>query len=206
MTHGMAQIFITKNNLMAQKKSLDLAKLGYDLMDRKRNILVREMMSLAQKAATIQKDISAAYVQAYDALEKAFITLGDCTVYAECIPVDDSVSLKLRSVMGVELPEISIEKSGQHNYYGLNETNSQLDEAYIQFDRVKYLTVELAQVESNVMRLADAIKKTQKRTNALSNIMIPKFTSTIKFISDALDEKEREDFSRLKVIKRQKTE
>lgn len=202
----MAQIFITKNNLMAQKKSLDLAKLGYDLMDRKRNILVREMMSLAQKAATIQKDISAAYVQAYDALEKAFITLGDCTVYAECIPVDDSVSMKLRSVMGVELPEISIEKTDRYNYYGLNETNSQLDEAYIQFDRVKYLTVELAQVESNVMRLADAIKKTQKRTNALSNIMIPKFTSTIKFISDALDEKEREDFSRLKVIKRQKTE
>lgn len=202
----MAQIFITKNNLMAQKKSLDLAKLGYDLMDRKRNILVREMMSLAQKAATIQKDISAAYVQAYDALEKAFITLGDCTVYAECIPVDDSVSMKLRSVMGVELPEISIEETDRHNYYGLNETNSQLDEAYIQFDRVKYLTVELAQVESNVMRLADAIKKTQKRTNALSNIMIPKFTSTIKFISDALDEKEREDFSRLKVIKRQKTE
>lgn len=206
MTHGMAQIFITKNNLMAQKKSLDLAKLGYDLMDRKRNILVREMMSLAQKAATIQKDISAAYVQAYDALEKAFITLGDCTVYAECIPVDDSVSLKLRSVMGVELPEISIEETERHNYYGLNETNSQLDEAYIQFDRVKYLTVELAQTESNVMRLADAIKKTQKRTNALSNIMIPKFTSTIKFISDALDEKEREDFSRLKVIKRQKSE
>ncbi len=206
MAHGMAQIFITKNNLMAQKKSLDLAKLGYDLMDRKRNILVREMMSLAQKAATIQKDISAAYVQAYDALEKAFITLGDCTVYAECIPVDDSVSMKLRSVMGVELPEISIEKTDRYNYYGLNETNSQLDEAYIQFDRVKYLTVELAQVESNVMRLADAIKKTQKRTNALSNIMIPKFTSTIKFISDALDEKEREDFSRLKVIKRQKTE
>ena len=206
MAHGMAQIFITKNNLMAQKKSLDLAKLGYDLMDRKRNILVREMMSLAQKAATIQKDISAAYVQAYDALEKAFITLGDCTVYAECIPVDDSVSMKLRSVMGVELPEISIEKTDRHNSYGLNETNSQLDEAYIQFDRVKYLTVELAQVESNVMRLADAIKKTQKRTNALSNIMIPKFTSTIKFISDALDEKEREDFSRLKVIKRQKTE
>ena len=199
MAHGMAQIFITKNNLMAQKKSLDLAKLGYDLMDRKRNILVREMMSLAQKAATIQKDISAAYVQAYDALEKAFITLGDCTVYAECIPVDDSVSMKLRSVMGVELPEISIEKTDRYNYYGLNE-------AYIQFDRVKYLTVELAQVESNVMRLADAIKKTQKRTNALSNIMIPKFTSTIKFISDALDEKEREDFSRLKVIKRQKTE
>ncbi|MGN1479240.1 MAG: V-type ATP synthase subunit D [Acutalibacteraceae bacterium] len=195
---------MTKNNLMAQKKSLELAKLGYDLMDRKRNILVREMMTLVEQASTIQKDIDAAYVQAYSALERAFVTLGDCMGYARCVPVDDSVELKVRSVMGVELPEISIKKETPHIYYGMNETNSQLDEAYIQFNRVKYLTVELAQVESNVMRLADAIRKTQKRTNALSNIMIPKFTSTIKFISDALDEKEREDFTRLKVIKRRK--
>ncbi len=200
----MAQIFITKNNLMAQKKSLELAKTGYDLMDKKRNILVREMLTLADKASTIQKDIETAYVQAYSALEKATVTLGDCSVYAECVPVENSVKMRLRSVMGVEIPEISIESNTPHLYYGMNETNSQLDEALLQFERVKALTVELAQIESGVMRLADAIKKTQKRANALSNVMIPKFTSTIKFISDALDEKEREDFTRLKVIKRQK--
>ncbi len=200
----MAQIFITKNNLMAQKKSLELARLGYDLMDRKRNILVREMMSLAEKASTIQKDIDSAYVQAYSALEKAFVTLGDCSVYAECVPVDNSVKMSMRTVMGVELPELSLTEKTPGIYYGMNETNSQLDEAYIQFEKVKALTVKLAEIEISVMRLADAIKKTQKRTNALSNIMIPRFTETIKFISDALDEKEREDFSRLKVIKRQK--
>lgn len=202
----MAQIFITKNNLTAQKKSLELAKMGYDLMDKKRNILVHEMMNLADKASTVQSDIDAAYVQAYSALEKAFITLGDCSVFAECIPVDNSIQMKTRTVMGVEIPEITIEKKTPAIYYGMNETNSQLDEAYFQFERVKQLTVELAQIQSSVMRLADAIKKTQKRTNALSNIMIPKFTETIKFISDALDEKEREDFSRLKVIKKQKSE
>ncbi len=198
----MTQIFITKNNLMAQKKSLELAKSGYDLMDKKRNILMREMLALANKASTIQKDIQTAYVQAYAALEKATVTLGDCTIFAESVPVDESVSLQLRSVMGVELPEVSISKRLPHIFYGMNKTNSQLDEALIQFEKVKALTVELAQTESSVMRLALAIKKTQKRTNALNNIMIPKFTSTIKFISDALDEKEREDFTRLKVIKR----
>lgn len=199
-----AQIFITKNNLISQKKSLELAKLGYDLMDRKKNILVREMMALVENASTIQKEVDAAYAEAYSALEKAFVTLGDCMGYARCVPIDDSVEIKLKAVMGVELPEIAIKSEAPHIYYGMNETNSQLDEAYIQFNRAKELTVELAQVESNVMRLADAIKKTQKRTNALNNIMIPKFTSTIKFISDALDEKEREDFTRLKVIKRRK--
>ena len=46
--------------------------------------------------------------------------------------------------------------------------------------------------------------KTQKRANALKNIMIPRFEETVKFISDALDEKDREEFSRLKVIKKKK--
>ena len=66
------------------------------------------------------------------------------------------------------------------------------------------MTAELAEVENSVYRLADSIKKTQKRANALKNIMIPRFEETVKFITDALDEKDREEFSRLKVIKRQK--
>lgn len=81
-----------------------------------------------------------------------------------------------------------------------------LDEAYLRFAEVKQLTAELAEVENSVYRLADAIKKTQKRANALKNIMIPRFEETVKFITNALEEKEREDFSRLKVIKKQKTE
>jgi V/A-type H+-transporting ATPase subunit D len=199
-----SQVFPTKNNLMATKKSLALAKLGYDLMDRKRNILVREMMSLIGKSSTIQSDISSAYAQAYSSLQQAHLTMGSCQESANCVPIDNSLHISVRSVMGVELPTITIGNEDQSFYYGLNATNSLLDEAYIKFDEVKRLTVQLAEIESNVFRLADAIKKTQKRTNALSNIMIPKFTSTVKFISDALDEKEREDFSRLKVIKRQK--
>ena len=80
-----------------------------------------------------------------------------------------------------------------------------LDEAYLKFIEVKKLTANLAEIENSVYRLADAIKKTQKRANALKNIMIPRFEKTVKFITDALDEKDREEFSRLKVIKRNKT-
>ena len=75
----------------------------------------------------------------------------------------------------------------------------------MKFNRVKELTAELAEVENSVYRLADNVKKTQKRANALKNIMIPRFEETVKFITDALEEKDREEFSRLKVIKRQKT-
>ena len=66
------------------------------------------------------------------------------------------------------------------------------------------LTVVLAEVENSVYRLANTIRKTQKRANALKNISIPRFEKTIKFISESLEEKEREEFSRQKVIKNQK--
>lgn len=199
-----SKVFPTKNNLMATKKSLELAKLGYDLMDKKRNILIREIMTVTDRAATIQSEINTAYAKAYYALEQAQISIGNCSAFADCIPVEDRLSMTVRSVMGVELPQIQLEKREKNFYYGLNSSNSLLDEAYRSFEEVKTLTVQLAEIESTAIRLADAIKKTQKRTNALSNVMIPKFTSTVKFISDALDEKEREDFSRLKVIKQQK--
>ena len=201
----MAQVFPTKSNLMAQKRSLALASQGYDLMDRKRNILVREMMQLIDRAAVIQDEIATAYSTAYKALQRANITLGVVGEFAKkTVPVETGLKLDYRSVMGVELPIVEMEESAPGLYYGLDSTNSQLDDVYLKFCEVKRLTVELAEVESSVYRLAVAIQKTQKRANALNNIMIPQFTATIKYITEVLEEKEREDFSRLKVIKKQR--
>lgn len=196
----------TKGNLMNTKKSLALARNGYELLDRKRNILIREMMTLIDQANAIQSEIDGAYEQAYIALQTANITNGFCEEISNAVPVEDGLKLDFRSVMGVEIPVLTLEKSEAQDYihYGTRTTNSAVDKAYILFTEVKELTVELAEIENSVYRLADAIKKTQKRANALKNIMIPRFEETVKFITDALDEKDREEFSRLKVIKRNK--
>ena len=195
----------TKGNLMAVKKSLALARVGYELLDKKRNILIREMMALIDRASEIQGTIDSSFAEAYIALQKANITLGFCDELSKTIPVDDSVKMDSRSIMGVEIPILSIDKPDEHElHYGLSHTNARFDEAVALFMRAKYLTVELAEIENSVYRLAVAIKQTQKRANALKNIMIPKFEGDVKFITDALDEKDREEFSRLKVIKKQK--
>ena len=198
----------TKGNLMNFKKSLALARNGYELLDKKRNILVREMMTLIDRAAEIQDKIDVTYSKAYLALQKANITLGYINDLAKTVPTDNSLKLSYRSVMGVEIPIVTIDESPEEKglFYGLGSTNEDFDEAYMCFREVKRLTADLAEVENSVYRLADAIKKTQKRANALKNIMIPRFEETVKFITDALDEKDREEFSRLKVIKAQKTD
>ena len=77
----------TKGNLMTTKKSLELAKVGFDLLDRKRNILIREMMTLIDRAAEIQDKIDITYSRAYQALQKANTTLGICEeLFLKTIP------------------------------------------------------------------------------------------------------------------------
>lgn len=200
-----AQVFPTKGNLLDTKRSLDLATLGYDLLDRKRNILIREMMPLIDKANIIQSKIDVTFSEAYLALQRANISLGICDEISVTVPVENGISISYRSVMGVEIPTVSMNDSTPRVYYGFESSNSLLDEAYVKFDKVKRLTIDLAEVENNVYRLANAIKKTQKRANALRNIIIPRFNDTIKYIADYLEEKDREEFSRLKVIKKHKS-
>lgn len=195
------QVFPTKGNLIATKKSNDLAHMGYELMDRKRNILTREMMSLLDDVKLLRDKITITYEKAYYALQQANMSLGVISDLVEAVPVDTGIHISYRSVMGVEIPKIQYDKQEYKLTYGLDHANSKLDYAYRCFYKVKEMTVILAEVENSVYRLANAIRKAQKRANALKNIVIPDFEHNIKFITDALEEKEREEFSRQKVIK-----
>ena len=202
----------TKGNLMMAQNTLRLSKQGYEMLDKKRNILIREMMALIEKAKHIEENIEKVFAEAYLALEWANIDMGISNVeyMAHSITVEDRINIHLRGVMGVELPVVNIlrdEESAAEELrpaYSFFHTSSALDEAVIKFRRVKELVLELAEVENSVYRLAVSIKKTQKRANALQNITIPKYTEIAKEISSALEEKDREEHSRLKVIKRNK--
>ena len=198
--------FPTKGNLIAAKNSLALARQGYDLMDKKRNILVREMMDLVDQASTIQTEIDTTFRAAYEALQQANIEMGIHMVQdiAKTVPVENTVKIKTRSIMGTEIPLVEYDKSGNVPTYAYYSTKMSLDEAKAAFERVKELSIKLSMIENSAIRLASNIKKTQKRANALKNITIPKFEALTKDISNALEEKEREEFTRLNVIKRMK--
>ncbi|MCD7809170.1 MAG: V-type ATP synthase subunit D [Erysipelotrichaceae bacterium] len=198
------QVFPTKGNLMAQKKSLELAYLGYDLMDKKRNVLIKEMMNLLDDVKDIRDEITVSYERAYYALQEANVSMGIISDIAEAIPIDEGISVTYRTVMGVEIPKVTYERTPIRYGYGFEHANSKVDYAYQCFYHVKELTVKLAEIENAVYRLANAIRKTQKRANALENVSIPEFEKNIKFINETLEEKEREEFTRQKVIKAQK--
>jgi len=201
----VAQIFATKGNLIAAKRSLELSKSGYDLLDKKRSILIREMMELLERSKQLRDKIDTIYTAAYDSLRIANIKLGTITELARAVPIDDGVSISYRSVMGVDIPALEYDEPPRKMFYGFRGSNSQLDKAYHSFCEVKRMTILLTEMENSAFRLARAIIKTQRRANALKNVSIPNLEATIKLITDVLEEKEREEFSRLKVIKRQKS-
>lgn len=196
----------TKGNLILANNTLALSRTGYELLDKKRNILIREMMNLIETAKEIQSEIESTFHDAYSALQTANVEMGIEMVekIGLAVDVEDSVEVKFRSVMGVEIPVITMDEPPLKPSYGMGHTTSSLDEAVLKFIAVKRMTRRLAQIEISVYRIADSVKKTQKRANALKNIMIPRYEAETKYIQNALEEKEREEFSRLKVIKSQK--
>lgn len=199
-------LFPTKGNLIVAKNTLNLCRQGYDLLDKKRNILVREMMNLVEKAKNIQDQILVEFAEAYKALQDANVSMGISLVeqIGYAIPEETGVQIRDQSVMGVEIPIITLDSPEMQPRYGFRMTNAPLDIARLKFERVKHLTAELAEIENAVYRLAINIRKTVKRTNALKNIMIPKYEDITATITNVLEEKDREEFSRLKVIKRVK--
>lgn len=199
--------FPTKGNLILAKNSLKLAHMGYDLMDKKRNILIRELMGMIDEAKDIQTQIDVTFREAYKALQVANMEIGinNVQTFSYTVPVEDSIRIKTRSIMGVEIPLVESDPSGEVPTYAFYNTKESLDVARLSFEKVKELTLKLSMIENSAYRLAAAIKKTQKRANALKNITIPHYMQLSKDISDALEEKEREEFTRLKVIKQRKT-
>ena len=199
--------FPTKGNLMLAKNSLALAHQGYDLMDKKRNILLKELMSLIDEAKDIQEEIDQTFTKAYACLQRANIEHGISKVreLAFTVPIEDSIRIQTRSIMGTEIPHVKYDAKQNDLTYSFSTTRESIDIAREAFREVKDLTIKLSMVENAAYRLATNIKKTQKRANALKNITIPMYSNLVYTISNALEEKERAEFTRLKVIKRMKS-
>ncbi len=200
------KVAYTKANLIKSKSLLDFSHKGFELLDKKRNVLIREMMQLIDDAKRVEAELGALYSKAYQAIEYLNITMGAdaAFAFAEAVELESDFKIRQRSVMGVEIPEIIFQEQELEPSYGFFRSNPSLDIAIQSFQKVKYLNYQLAELESGIFKLAEEIKKTQKRANSLEKIQIPKFTKQVKEISSALEEKEREDFFRLKRVKAKK--
>lgn len=194
----------TRSNLLRIRQDLRFAREGYEILDRKREVLTTELIRLAHDAEAVQQKVWALLTEAYQALDRAKLTMGEDRVEWAALAVNETVDvqLKFRGIMGVPLPSIHAKGGPPATSYSLGDTSVRLDEAVSDFDSVLKGVPELAEMVTSVWRLAAELRKTQRRVNALQYIFIPEYEETVAFIVGALEEREREETFRLKRLKK----
>jgi V/A-type H+-transporting ATPase subunit D len=193
----------TRSNLIRVKKELQFAREGYEILDRKREVLTTELVRVAHEAEVHQQEIWKLLTSAYRALEKAQLTLGSDHVEWAALAANKTVDvhLKFRGIMGVAIPVIEATGEPHEMLYSLGDTNAALDEASAMFREVLVRIPEMSMLVTTVWRLAGELRKTQRRVNALQYIFIPNYEATVAFIVSSLEEREREEIFRLKWLK-----
>ncbi len=204
----MLKKLATKSRLNELKGSAATAQMGMELMEKKRIILVRELMALIERAKELQKRIDETFATAYASMRIAEIALGaPAESTSESVMVDNDLKFRYRNVMGVELVSVTNERNDLNEPpYGLGGTNGDMDTALFKFREVKRLVTELAETENSIFRLAQSIRQAQKRKNALANIVLPEMQAEMRHITAVLEEHDREDYIRRKLVKGRQSE
>ena len=193
----------TKRNLILARQRLRLAYKGYDLLDKKRQVLANEFILAQERSKDIRENLNTALIKANNTLRAALMEMGLIAVQSICdyIPKSASVTIFSRSIMGVVLPLVNSEHIKHTLHYPLYGTTMAFDEAVLAWEAARDFIIAWGAIENAIYRLNMQIKKTQKRANALGNIVIPKYESRIKYIQEQLEERERDELSRLKLVK-----
>jgi V/A-type H+-transporting ATPase subunit D len=197
----------TRMELLKLKQREKLAVKGHSLLKEKRNALIMEFFNILERVKGSRDEVTVKLQEAYQDLTAAQVMMGDLSVKKAAISVTESVDVDIdsRSVMGVVVPVIESEISQRtivERGYGFMDTSVKLDEAAKKFEESIQLIIELGEIEKTIMLLASEIESTKRRVNALEHIIIPRLENTVKYIEMRLEEMERENFVRLKMIKK----
>lgn len=203
----MSSILPTKSNLLKLKKTIALSKQGQELLEKKKYILLKEKEKYDSEKKKIEQEYKLQKDEAFKLLQNANVDLGinNVSIIAYNIEIDNEIDIKYKTVMGVEIPEIAYNYDSKPNInFGLLDTTISVDEAIIAFKKLKILLVNLTKLEIIIKRLNNAIEKVQKRSDSLKDIIIPNYEKDEKNIQEILEERDREEFTRMKMIKKSK--
>ncbi|QTX31725.1 V-type ATP synthase subunit D [Aminithiophilus ramosus] len=192
----------TRGNYMRLARSRRLAGRGRDLLEQKRRILMMELTRQRERARGLLEEAARLFSQAYRDLQRANLAQGIDVVeeLAEAVPLEEGITVRLRSVLGVEVPEVDAIEVRPRPVYSFWATSGALDRAGRSFREALALTARLAEMESGLFRLAGQVRKTNRRVNSLEKVALPALDRALRGIAEALEEGEREDFVRMKRV------
>ena len=203
MSKILAGTKTTRMELLRLKNRMRLAERGHDLLKEKRDSLIMEFFNAIAEIKEARQTVESTLSEAFSSLTQAKMVMGPSRVieFAYASKVQTDISIATRSMMGVRVPVMSVEQHVPELPYSLPDSSARLDTMSIKFREALKSLTRLAEIESTVKRLALEIERTKRRVSALETIVIPRLDATARFVRLALEEREREDFIRLKMIR-----
>lgn len=194
----------TKIELLKYKRSSQVATMVQKILDDKRKVLLKNIEEMIDEASKARGGIWDPLQDIYRSVNEAYLALGTSTVdtVAESTPPIMRVDVTVRRVVDVKIPTLSVtEENTGLLPYGFADTNSSIDRGAKQIKELLPSICKAAEYENSIFSLAKALEKTQKLLNALENVIIPQYQQRIRFILATLEEREREEFAKLKKVK-----
>ena len=193
----------TKSNLLVMKEKLQVSKNGYDLLEQKRELLVQELMNLVEKVKMLEDDIDRATKEAYPAFKQMLMANGSDQIrrISHSVHYEFGMQEKKFAIGGMSFSSLDVQLPKRELFYSYQGTFATTDNVIEKFFTLLSLITQMASIRTIVWHLADEVKRTQRRVNALDKIVIPESEETKKYIENVLEEKERENIFVLKALK-----
>jgi V/A-type H+-transporting ATPase subunit D len=204
MSEVIPGIHPTRMELLALRKRRNIAERGRDLLREKLDALMIEFFESVRNISALRERSHALLEEAYALFIETQMIHGSAKLEQLSIGVEDRFDLEAetRNVIGVTLPHMQLKVSPLKSApYNLLATSARLDDATMKMAETLKAIAELSSAEAATRKLAEAIASTKRRVNSLEYIIIPRVLGSIRYIQMHLEEREREDFFRLKRIK-----
>jgi V/A-type H+-transporting ATPase subunit D len=193
----------TRIELIRTRRRIAVARKGLSLLKMKRSSLVLEFFDLARQIQKLMGGLGSAVERARESMKIADTLSG--RINLERIAAEQSAlgaSVEAKNVMGVKIPNISIEKAGaMPESYELISVPAPIEDARVSYTTLFGMLIEIAEKENALRKLLHEIEKLNRRANAIENVAIPAMEEKAKYIRQRLEDMERDNIVSLKFIK-----
>lgn len=179
---------------------------GLDLLENKRQALVREFYTMMGSALTARENLRQGMQQAQNTLNLALGILGRETLVSVAFATRRELAVELveRNIWGVRFPDLhyqTVVRALDTRGYAITGTVPVVDETARRFEEVLDLVLKTVSVEMKLKRIGEEIRKMTRRINALKERILPTLKLHIREIKNNLEEREHEDLFRIKRFK-----
>jgi len=199
------QVIATKIELIKIRRSMQISQMVHKILDDKREVLLKKIDEMIDEANKAREDIWDPLDDIYKSIFQSYLTLGNSVIQslASSTPPSITVDVHIKRIVDVKIPslEVSTKNKSPNLTYGFSDTNSSLDQATKLIRDILPGICKAAEYENAIFSLAKELEKTQKLINALEYVIIPQYQNALTFIKSTLEEREREEFVRLKKVK-----